>query len=84
MKNADTAMYEVKKKGKNGYQFFTSELDQILQEKIELEGDLRKAIEHGELLLHYQPQIRTEDRAMIGIEALVRWQHPTKGLLSPG
>ncbi|NIK76271.1 diguanylate cyclase (GGDEF)-like protein/PAS domain S-box-containing protein [Paenibacillus castaneae] len=84
LKNADTAMYEVKKKGKNGYQFFTSELDQILQEKIELEGDLRKAIEHGELLLHYQPQIRTEDRAMIGIEALVRWQHPTKGLLSPG
>lgn len=84
LKNADTAMYEVKKKGKNDYQFFTGELDRVLQEKIELEGDLRKAIERGELLLHYQPQIRTEDRAMIGMEALVRWQHPTRGLLSPG
>ncbi|OBZ15965.1 EAL domain-containing protein [Bacillus sp. FJAT-26390] len=83
LKNADTAMYEVKKRGKNGYQFFTNELDQILQEKIELESDLRKAIERGELLLHYQPQIRTEDHAMIGIEALARWMHPTKGLLSP-
>ncbi|MGG1635161.1 bifunctional diguanylate cyclase/phosphodiesterase [Paenibacillus sp. NRS-1760] len=83
LKNADTAMYEVKKKGKNDYQFFTGELDRVLQEKIELEGDLRKAIERGELLLHYQPQIRTEDRAMIGMEALVRWQHPTRGLLSP-
>jgi diguanylate cyclase (GGDEF)-like protein/PAS domain S-box-containing protein len=84
LKNADTAMYEVKKRGKNGYQFFSNELDQILQEKIELESDLRKAIERGELLLHYQPQIRTEDHAMIGIEALARWMHPTKGLLSPG
>ncbi|WP_169086404.1 EAL domain-containing protein [Paenibacillus sp. PL91] len=84
LKNADTAMYEVKKRGKNGYQFFTNELDHILQEKIELEGDLRKAVERGELLLHYQPQIRTEDHAMIGIEALVRWEHPSKGMLSPG
>jgi diguanylate cyclase (GGDEF)-like protein/PAS domain S-box-containing protein len=84
LKNADTAMYEVKKKGKNDYQFFTTELDQKLLEKIELESDLRKAIERGELLLHYQPQIRAEDRAMVGIEALVRWEHPTKGLLSPG
>ncbi|MDQ8736046.1 EAL domain-containing protein [Paenibacillus sp. LHD-38] len=84
LKNADTAMYEVKKKGKNDYQFYSNELDQKLLEKIELEGDLRKAIGRGELLLHYQPQIRTEDHAMIGIEALVRWEHPSKGLLSPG
>lgn len=84
LKNADTAMYEVKKKGKNDYLFYSNELDQKLLEKIELEGDLRKAIERGELLLHYQPQIRTEDHAMIGIEALVRWEHPTKGMLSPG
>lgn len=84
LKNADKAMYAVKKRGKNDYQFFTAELDQKYLEKIELEGDLRKAIERGELLLHYQPQIRTEDQSMIGMEALVRWQHPAKGLLSPG
>ncbi|CAM4468134.1 diguanylate cyclase (GGDEF)-like protein/PAS domain S-box-containing protein [Paenibacillus endophyticus] len=84
LRNADTAMYEVKKKGKNDFLFFSNELDEQLLEKIELESDLRKAIERGELLLHYQPQIRTEDHAMIGIEALVRWEHPTKGLLSPG
>lgn len=83
LKNADTAMYEVKKKGKNDFQFFTAELNQKLQQKIELEGDLRRAIERGELLLHYQPQIRTEDRMMIGIEALIRWEHPDKGMLSP-
>lgn len=84
LKNADTAMYEVKKKGKNGFQYFSTELDRKLLEKIELEGDLRKAIERGELLLHYQPQIRTADSAMIGIEALVRWNHPSRGMLSPG
>ncbi|MDQ0111124.1 bifunctional diguanylate cyclase/phosphodiesterase [Paenibacillus harenae] len=84
LKNADTAMYEVKKKGKNGYLFFSHELDALLQQKIELEGDLRKAVENGELLLHYQPQIRTSDNEMIGVEALVRWQHKEKGLLPPG
>lgn len=84
LKNADTAMYEVKKKGKNDYLFFSHDLDDRLQQKIELEGDLRKAAENGELLLHYQPQIRTSDNEMIGVEALVRWQHKERGLLSPG
>ncbi|MBP1993905.1 bifunctional diguanylate cyclase/phosphodiesterase [Paenibacillus eucommiae] len=84
LKNADTAMYEVKKNGKNGFQFFTPELNAQLHEKIELEGELRKAIERSELLLHYQPQIRTGDSLMVGVEALVRWNHPAKGLLAPG
>ncbi|WP_341279031.1 EAL domain-containing protein [Paenibacillus sp. FSL H8-0537] len=84
LKNADTAMYEVKKKGKNGYQYYSAELNDKLVNKIELEGDLRKAVEQGELELYYQPQIRAEDEQMIGIEALVRWNHPTKGVLSPG
>ncbi|WP_138752706.1 EAL domain-containing protein [Paenibacillus sinopodophylli] len=84
LKNADTAMYEVKRKGKNDYRLFSNDLDQQLLEKMELESDLRRSIERGELLLHYQPQIRTEDHAMIGIEALVRWEHSSKGLLSPG
>ncbi|WP_091163434.1 bifunctional diguanylate cyclase/phosphodiesterase [Paenibacillus sp. 1_12] len=84
LKNADTAMYEVKKNGKNGYFLFTNKLDLELQEKIELESDLRKAIERNELLLYYQPQIRPSDNSMIGVEALVRWMHPSKGLLPPG
>ncbi|MFC6331893.1 EAL domain-containing protein [Paenibacillus septentrionalis] len=84
LQNADTAMYEVKKNGKNGYQFFSSVLNEQLQEKIEMEADLRKAIDEKQFILHYQPQIRTEDSQMIGVEALVRWKHPTKGMISPG
>ncbi|UKS24681.1 EAL domain-containing protein [Paenibacillus sp. HWE-109] len=84
LKNADTAMYEVKKNGKNGFQFYSHELNEHLQEKIELENDLRKAIPNDELFVYYQPQIRTGDSQMIGVEALVRWGHPTKGTISPG
>lgn len=83
LKNADTAMYEVKKNGKNGYHFYSSELNEQLQQKIELESDLRRAITGDQLFLHYQPQIRAGDSQMIGIEALVRWKHPTKGIISP-
>ncbi|BFT76115.1 EAL domain-containing protein [Paenibacillus sp. P36] len=84
LKNADTAMYEVKKNGKNGYQFYTGELNAQLQEKIELEVELRQAITRKQLFLNYQPQIRAGDGQMIGVEALVRWNHPTKGTISPG
>ncbi|TDG00097.1 EAL domain-containing protein [Paenibacillus piri] len=84
LKNADTAMYEVKKQGKNGFRFFSPELDAQLLEKIELEGDLRKAVERGELVLYYQPQFRAGDQQLVGVEALTRWKHPTRGLLSPG
>lgn len=84
LRNADTAMYEVKKNGKNGYQFYTGELNAQLQQKIELEVDLRQAISREQLFLNYQPQIRARDGQMIGVEALVRWNHPTKGTISPG
>lgn len=84
LKNADTAMYEVKKNGKNGHQFFSPVLDEQLLLRIELESDLRKAVQRQELELYYQPQFQTGSYSMIGIEALVRWRHPTKGLLSPG
>ncbi|NUU63501.1 EAL domain-containing protein [Paenibacillus agri] len=83
LKNADTAMYEVKKNGKNGHQFYSVELYAVLQERMELEADLRKALERKELVLYYQPQIRTGDVHMVGVEALVRWNHPVRGLLSP-
>jgi diguanylate cyclase (GGDEF)-like protein/PAS domain S-box-containing protein len=83
LKNADTAMYQVKKNGKNGHQFYSAELYAKLRERLELEIDLRKALEREEFVLHYQPQIRTGDVRMTGVEALVRWNHPTRGLLSP-
>ncbi|MCM3786137.1 EAL domain-containing protein [Neobacillus mesonae] len=84
MKNADTAMYEVKKNGKDGYHFFSCELNDRVLERIEMEADLRKALERGEFLLHYQPQIRADAGTIIGVEALVRWNHPVKGMLPPG
>ncbi|MFS0555970.1 putative bifunctional diguanylate cyclase/phosphodiesterase [Brevibacillus sp. 179-C9.3 HS] len=84
LKNADAAMYEVKKNGKNGFQFFTNELDDQLLLRIELESDLRKAVKHNELVLYYQPQIQTGKNQLIGVEALIRWNHPKKGILSPG
>ncbi|WP_336746833.1 putative bifunctional diguanylate cyclase/phosphodiesterase [Paenibacillus sp. y28] len=84
LKNADTAMYEVKKSGKNGFRFYNPELDVQIVEKFELEGYLRKAVKRNELLLYYQPQIRTGVNQIIGVEALVRWNHPFKGILSPG
>ncbi len=84
LKKADTAMYEVKKQGKNGHRFYSQELDIQLMTNIELESDLRKAIERNELEVFYQPQFHAQSNRMIGVEALVRWNHPKKGLLSPG
>lgn len=84
IKQADAAMYEVKKNGKNGYQFYTSDLDVELLGRIELEADLRKAVTRNELVVFYQPQVSTIDNRMVGVEALVRWNHPTRGLLMPG
>ena len=84
LKNADKAMYDVKKNGKNGYRFYASELDEQLLLKIELESYLRKAIKRNEMVLHYQPQFDTETNTLIGVEALVRWNHPTKGQIPPG
>lgn len=83
LKNADTAMYQVKKNGKNGFHFYSSDLHKQLQERIELEGYLRHAVSKGEFFLHYQPQVRAETNELIGVEALVRWQHPIRGVISP-
>ncbi|MEJ8306366.1 EAL domain-containing protein [Saccharibacillus sacchari] len=83
IKNADSAMYEVKRGGKNGYRFYSPELDEELLFKIEIEADLRKAIERGELEVYYQPQYRMPDRQLIGIEALLRWKHPVRGMIPP-
>ncbi len=83
LKHADTAMYEAKESGRNAYRFFLPEMTQRVTRRLQIEAELRYAIETGELRLHYQPQIDTASGRVCGCEALVRWQHPRRGLLSP-
>ncbi|MDH4187048.1 MAG: EAL domain-containing protein, partial [Nitrospira sp.] len=83
IKNADTAMYHAKESGRNGYQFYSASMNASDVERLALENDLRKACDNGELRLYYQPRIRLSDRRVTGIEALLRWQHPSRGLLMP-
>lgn len=83
LKNADTAMYKAKDQGKNNYQFFKAEMNVATLERLLLENDLRKALENGEFILHYQPRIHCADGSVSGMEALIRWRHPTLGLVSP-
>ena len=81
--NADTAMFQAKKQGKNQFVLYSDELDPKSHDKILLEASLRKAIDSNELVLYYQPQINIKTKEMIGVEALVRWQHPKLGMLPP-
>jgi diguanylate cyclase (GGDEF)-like protein len=83
MKSADVAMYYAKEKGRNNYQFFSADMNARAQERLSVENFLRLAIKRGELVLHYQPRMRIADRALVGVEALIRWQHPRRGLLEP-
>jgi diguanylate cyclase (GGDEF)-like protein len=84
IKNADTAMYHAKQCGRNNYQFFKADMSLRAVERQSLEGQLRYAIERHELLLHYQPKVNLKTGAIVGVEALIRWQHPRRGLLLPG
>ncbi|MBK1678926.1 EAL domain-containing protein [Rhodocyclus tenuis] len=81
--NADLAMYEVKNRGKNGFSYYSAEMSEDHRERLSLEIDLRRAIENREFVLHYQPQICLQSQRLVGMEGLVRWQHPELGLLSP-
>ncbi len=83
MRNADTAMYHAKQMGRNNFQFFTQAMNDAAQERLLLENDLRHAVERGELLLHFQPMLDLKTGAILGLEALVRWRHPTRGLVPP-
>ena len=84
MKHADVAMYYAKEKGRNNYRFFSTEMNVRAQERLSTENYLRLALRRNELVLHYQPRIRISDGALTGMEALVRWLHPRRGLLAPG
>jgi diguanylate cyclase (GGDEF)-like protein/PAS domain S-box-containing protein len=83
MRNADLAMYKAKSAGGSGFASYHPQMLAGLVERLELEADLRLALERGELELHYQPTIDLSDSRVVGFEALVRWQHPTRGLISP-
>jgi diguanylate cyclase (GGDEF)-like protein/PAS domain S-box-containing protein len=83
LKNADVAMYKAKEAGKNNYQFYTKGMNATAVNYLLLENDLRRALEQEQLTLHYQPQIDLHTGNLMGVEALVRWQHPTRGLISP-
>jgi len=83
LRNADMAMYLAKTRGKGRYERFAPEMHVTAIERIELESDLRHAIEEDGLVLHYQPIVILETGAITGIEALVRWQHPRRGLMAP-
>jgi diguanylate cyclase (GGDEF)-like protein/PAS domain S-box-containing protein len=82
--NADTAMYRAKEQGRNTYQYFTREMNERALARVQMEAALRRAIEHKEFLLHYQPKVDLRTRAISGFEALLRWQHGEKGLILPG
>lgn len=82
-KNADIAMYKAKELGRNRYHFFTPELNQAAMERLTLESALREAVEQGQLSLSYQPQIDLASGQVIGVEALLRWNHPQLGMVSP-
>jgi diguanylate cyclase (GGDEF)-like protein len=83
MMYADQALYAAKRAGKNQYQFFTQTMQQEIRERISLTHDLRSAIENNELHLVYQPIYRLQDISLIKAEALIRWQHPTRGNIPP-
>jgi diguanylate cyclase (GGDEF)-like protein/PAS domain S-box-containing protein len=83
LKNADIAMYKAKEAGKNNCQFYAKGMNATAVNYLLLENDLRRAIDLGQLILHYQPQIDLKTNEIVGAEALVRWQHPDRGIISP-
>jgi len=84
LKYADSAMYSAKRSGRNDFRFYSKDLTVRAQERLTLESDLRRALERGELALHYQPKVLLASGAMVGCEALLRWKHPRLGMVPPG
>lgn len=83
IRHADTAMYVAKQQGRNQFQFFRHEMNRHALERQFIENNLRRALEVGQFVLHYQPKIDLVDRRVSGIEALIRWRHPERGLVTP-
>ncbi|KAB0564939.1 PAS domain S-box protein [Pseudomonas palleroniana] len=84
LRNADSALFKAKSAGREGYALYTEELTAHAQHRVEIAGELRRALEQQELRVYYQPVHDLQDSRLIGVEALVRWQHPERGLVPPG
>ncbi len=84
LKNADMAMYKAKREGRNRYQFYIAELNQMVQRRVAIERNLRLALKRDEFTLHYQPQLDLRTGQVVGVEALLRWNQPEDGQVSPG
>ena len=83
LRNADSAMYQAKIEGKNTYQFYSEEMTKRVLERVTLENSLRKALSNNEFILYYQPQVDMSNEHIIGFEALIRWNNPEHGIISP-
>lgn len=83
LRNADIAMYQIKARGKNGYLRYTPEMSRDHVDRVDLDNELRVALEKEQFVLHYQPQVDIVERRVTGVEALIRWEHPDRGLLGP-
>ena len=83
LKNADTAMYRAKQQGKNDFQLYAADMNTQALDQLVLANDLYRALNRGEFVLHYQPQVNLKTRQIVAMEALVRWQHPERGLIPP-
>ena len=83
IKNADTAMHSAKDQGRNQFSFYSPDLNREALYRLQLEQELRRAIDNGEFCLHYQPKLSIDGQSLVGAEALIRWQHPQRGLLMP-
>lgn len=83
MKNADTALFRAKENGRHCFQFYKPEMSVSAMERLDLENSIRKALDNDELLIHYQPTIDIEKNEICGVEALLRWHHPEKGMIAP-
>jgi diguanylate cyclase (GGDEF)-like protein/PAS domain S-box-containing protein len=84
IKNADTAMYHAKEQGRNNFQFFADHMNASILARLRLEQELREGLESGQFELHYQPQVDITSGRIVGAEALIRWHHPLRGMVSPG
>ncbi len=83
LRNADIAMYSAKEHGRNNHQLFSPAMSASILDRLALENDLRHALEREEFVIHYQPQVHIQSGRIVGVEALVRWQHPKRGLVMP-
>ena len=83
LKYADSAMYKAKAEGRNNFQFYSSDMTELALQRVLMEAGLREALKKEELVVYYQPQVNASTDTLIGMEALIRWKHPTMGLISP-